>query len=71
MSMNGDYMSLAEACGEAPRRGLSFIPGEDFDPYDEDEVAAVGLAMERDMADRVRHLEEENARLRALLPEEI
>ncbi len=35
-------------------RGLSFIPGEDYDPYDEDDVAAVRLAMEIDMAERDR-----------------
>lgn len=35
-------------------RGLSFIPGEDYDPYDEDDVAAVRLAMEIDMAEQDR-----------------
>jgi hypothetical protein len=33
---------------------LVFIPGEDFDPYDEDDCAAVRLAMQIDMADQAR-----------------
>ncbi len=52
--MNAGYMSLAEACGEVEPRPLSFIPGEDFDPSDEFDVEAVGLAMENDMYDRAR-----------------
>lgn len=70
MSMTGEYMSMAEACGEAPVRPLTFVPGEDYDPYDEDDVAAVGLAMDRDRADRIADLEAENARLRAALAEQ-
>jgi hypothetical protein len=46
-------------------RPLTFVPGEDFDPSDEDDVAAVGLAMDRDRADRMAALEAENARLQA------
>ncbi|MEU4709485.1 hypothetical protein AB0G00_23915 [Nocardia salmonicida] len=67
--MNGDYRSMAEAAGEAPYRGLAFIPGEDFDPHDEDDREAVAAAMDNERADRVRHLEQENARLRAALEE--
>lgn len=59
-ALTGGYSSLAQACGEAPVPGLSFIPGEDFDPYDEDDVAAVGLAMEKDMAERL-HASQDNA----------
>jgi len=44
--------------------GLSFIPGEDFDPQDEDDVAAVRLAMENDMADQLRAERRENEMLR-------
>jgi hypothetical protein len=68
--MSYDVMTMAEACGEAPARPLTFIPGEDYDPYDEDDVAAVGLAMDRDRADRIADLEAENARLRAALAEQ-
>jgi len=32
--------------------GLSYIPGENYDPYDEDDVAAIRLAMEIDAAER-------------------
>lgn len=62
-----EYMTLAQAVGEAPMSPLCFIPGEDFNPYDEDDREAVKLAMERDMADRIRHLQRENAQLRAQL----
>lgn len=68
--MNGDYLSMAEACGEAEPRGLAFVPGVDFDPYDPDEVEAVQEAMARDAASRIDRLEAENARLRALLADE-
>lgn len=64
-----DRPTLAEAIGEAPDRGLSFIPGVDFDPDDEDDRAAVSLAMEQDLHDRMQVLERENALLRAQLRE--
>ena len=67
MSMNGEYLTMAQAVGEEPMHGLAFIPGEDFDPFDEDDREAVRGAMENDMADRMRELERENARLRAAL----
>lgn len=46
---------------------LAFTPGVDFDPYDPDEVEIVGLALEGNAADRIRHLETKNADLRALV----
>lgn len=64
-----ERQTYAQAVGEAPPSPLCFIPGEDFDPYDEDDVAAIRLAMEVDMADRLRVAEAENARLRAALEE--
>lgn len=67
MSFNGDYLSLAEACGEAPSRGLAFIPGVDFDPTDPDDCEAVRLASERDYFDRLTALERENERLRKII----
>lgn len=67
MSMNGDYSSLAEACGEAPPRALAYAVGFDFDPTDPDEWGAVILATERDCDDReraqVRNLRHRNAAL--------
>ena len=56
MSRDYDRPTMAEAVGEAPDRGLSFVPGVDFDPDDEDDLAdlnpgtASGLAskMEQD-----------------------
>lgn len=62
-----ETMTYAQACGEEPFSPLSFIPGEDFDPSDEFEVEAVGLAMERDMEERhrveINRLRDENYRL--------
>lgn len=69
-------MSMYESMSDFQRREegrepapLTFVPGEDFDPYDPDEVEIVKLASERSAADRMRHLERENARLRALVNE--
>lgn len=70
-AITGDYLSLAEACGEVEPQPLTFTPGEDFDPADPDDVAAVGLAMERDRADRenseLRKLRDENRELKIQL----
>lgn len=69
--MNSGYSSLAEACGEVEPKPLCFTPGEDFDPTEEDDVAAVGLAMDRDRADRdrvlIRKLTDENWELKVRL----
>ncbi|MBF6085181.1 hypothetical protein IU485_27795 [Nocardia cyriacigeorgica] len=62
-------MTLAQAVGEAPMPGLVFVPGVDFDPYDEEDRAAVALAMERDMADRLRAADRSNRQLREQLEE--
>ena len=74
MGLNGDFLTMAQAVGEAPMPDLVFYPGENFDPYDEDDVAAVGLAMEREKFDKYQaalreneRLERENARLREQL----
>lgn len=66
MSMNGDYMSLAEVDGAAPQ-GLAFTPGVDFDPFDPDEVEIVRLASERDYAARMSARERELIRQRDVL----
>jgi hypothetical protein len=74
VSFNGDYMSLAEAVGETTHE-RGWVVGEDFDPYDEDEVEIMKLVWEREAADhesaRNRALMAENARLRALLGEDV
>lgn len=62
--MNGEYLTMAQACGEEPVRTMTFIPGTDFDPYDEDDVADVRHAMERERYDRMATLEAENVTLR-------
>lgn len=68
MSMNGDYMSLAEACGEKTH-ARAWVPGEDFDPYDEDEMETMALVWENERYNRMQELETENARLRAIIEE--
>jgi hypothetical protein len=50
-----------------PPAPLTFVPGVDFDPDDEEEVEIVGLASGKSAADRLWQLERENARLRGLL----
>jgi hypothetical protein len=67
MGINGDYLTMAEACGEVEPRGVSFVPGVDFDPYDEYDVQAVRGAMENSRFDSLRRLERDNASLRAEL----
>ncbi|MFE6739851.1 hypothetical protein [Streptomyces tubercidicus] len=47
----------------------AFLPGVDFDPADPEEVESVGYASEKHGVEKIQHLEEENARLRALLDE--
>ena len=51
-----ERMTYAQAVGEAPPSPLVFIPGQDFDPGDEDDREAVRLAGEIDKADREREL---------------
>ncbi len=44
-----EYMSYAQAVGEAPMPdSYVFIPGENFDPHDDDDIAAVLLVGEAD-----------------------
>lgn len=62
-----ERMTFAQAVGEEPFHGPAFVAGIDFDPYDEDDVAAVRMAGEFSRADRVTRLEEENAVLRERL----
>jgi hypothetical protein len=70
MGINGDYRSLAEACGEATHH-TGWVAGEDFDPSDPEEMAVMELVWEREAAAsesaRNRELLAENARLRELL----
>lgn len=75
MSLNGDYLSLAEAVGEAPPRALAF-DALDFDELlhdaggDLDEAhRTMTLMMDRDMSARLRIMEDENEDLRAELDE--
>lgn len=44
--------------GDDSPQPLVFIPGENFDPSDEDDVEAVREAMDRDMADRAAYWRE-------------
>jgi hypothetical protein len=66
MSMNGDYLSLAEACGETTHH-TGWVAGEDFDPSDPEEMEAMHLVWDRERHETIARLEAENARLRSLL----
>lgn len=52
-----------------PPLALAFVPGVDFDPSDPEEVETILHASELDAGRRITHLQDENARLRALLEE--
>lgn len=67
MSINGEYLTMAQACGEAEVGSPAYVAGIDFDPDDDEEVEAVRLATERDRFDRIEQLERDNANLRATL----
>ncbi|WP_043680941.1 hypothetical protein [Nocardia vulneris] len=69
MGMTGEYLTMAQACGQEPVSALTFVPGEDFDLDDQDEVEVVREATANDTSDRLRYLQDENARLRALIGE--
>lgn len=62
MSMTGDYLTMAEACGEVERPSV-WIPGEDFDPRDEFEMEVMHDVWERERFDEAAALERENQRL--------
>lgn len=68
MSFNGDYRSLAEACGETTHE-TAWVAGVDFDPYDADEMDVMRLVWEREAAATNERLRRENAELRRRLAE--
>jgi hypothetical protein len=50
-------------------QGDGWVPGVDFDPTDPEEMEVMKVVWEREKFDRIHALEEENARLRALVNE--
>jgi hypothetical protein len=60
-------MMRHEAGEDVPPRSHVFIPWEDFDPTDEDEVAAIMLVGERDMARQADYWRERALRAEAAL----
>lgn len=62
-----ERMTYAQAAGEESFDSPVFFPGVDFDPWDADEVEIVRHASRLHGAEKMRHLEEEAARLRSLL----
>lgn len=61
-----DVLTWAQREGENPL-GTVFVPGADFDPWDQEEVELVEAASAFHRRDRLAQLEEENAILRARL----
>lgn len=47
--------------------GAGWVPGVDFDPSDRDEMEIMEVVWEKEKHDRIRELEDENARLRGQL----
>jgi hypothetical protein len=68
-AFTGDYLSLAEACGEVEPKPRGWVPYEDFDPDDPDEMETVELVWERERHDAMAAKDREIARLRARLAE--
>lgn len=65
MSFNGEYTSLADACGEGRDNGSAgWVAGIDFDPYDAEEMEVMELVWEREAHDSMTRLRNENAALR-------
>lgn len=62
-------MSYAEAVGEIEPRPIAWVPGENFDPHDPDEMEVMRHVWAQERADRIAALERENAQLRAELRE--
>lgn len=62
-ALNGDYQSMAEACGEVEYASRGWSPGIDFDPYDAEEMEVMRLVWRNERYDRIRQLETENAHL--------
>lgn len=56
-------MSYAEAVGEIEPRPIAWVPGENFDPYDEQEMEVMRHVWAQERADRIAALERENAYL--------
>jgi hypothetical protein len=59
--MNGDYQSMAEACGEVEYGSRGWVSGVDFDPYDAEEMEVMQLVWDREKHDHVARVERENA----------
>lgn len=62
-------MSYAEAVGEIEPRSIAWVPGENFDPHDDEEMEVMRHVWAQERADRIAQLEAENAQLRAELRE--
>lgn len=61
--INGDYTSLAEACGEREPSPTVWIPGQDFDPRDADEMEIMRDVWANEKDAKIARLEAENAEL--------
>jgi hypothetical protein len=68
-ALTGDYLSLAEACGEVEPKPRGWVPGVDFDPTDPDEMEVMELVWERERHDTLAAKDREIASLRARLAE--
>lgn len=65
MSFNGEYTSLADACGEGrDNAGRGWVAGIDFDPSDPEEMETMKLVWEREAYDTAERLRRENESLR-------
>jgi hypothetical protein len=64
-----EFITMAQACGEAPISSPGWVPGEDFNPFDDDDMEVMRLVWARESADEMARLRQENADLRARIAE--
>jgi hypothetical protein len=66
--MTGGYRGMAQAAGEEPvDESPGWVPGVDFDPHDDDDMAVMREVWAREKRDRTTRLERENLTLRATI----
>lgn len=64
-----ERMTYAQAVGEDEPQSIAWIPGDNFDPEDADEMAVMHHIWADERHTRLAQLEAENAQLRAALRE--
>lgn len=64
-----EYMTMAQTDQPINDWDTAWVPGIDFDPYDDDDMEIMQLVWERDKHSRLQNLERANQQLRERLSE--